>query len=220
MCNFTLNLYAKEDTVIKNDYVELSIETDQEKYKRDEKITVTIIAKNISTTEINAIEIENVLPENMTIVDESLAKLSQDKLVPGETIVLKNVILQSSALNTGDDTSIELYVVLLILSVVLAFITKKKNETGQYFYDFFDDDVSGISHIDASDKEQLVVKKTIEIAVDKTVLKGVIEYNQVIENIDNTIILNINKDNLILSDDVYLLKDGISSLNGTVEPVD
>lgn len=130
MCNFTLNLYAKEDTVIKNDYVELSIETDQEKYKRDEKITVTIIAKNISTTEINAIEIENVLPENMTIVDESLAKLSQDKLVPGETIVLKNVILQSSALNTGDDTSIELYVVLLILSVVLAFITKKKNETG------------------------------------------------------------------------------------------
>lgn len=219
LCNMTLNLYAKEDHVIKNDYVELTIDTDQAKYNSDEKITVTLTAKNISTTEINAVKIEDVLPENMTIVDDSQSQLSKDKLVPGETVVLKNVILQSSAIDTGDSTHVELYVALLVLSIVLALLTKRRMKKASIATICLLLTISGMTAVDASGKDKLKVQKTIKIDNNEVILKGMIQYDTVIENIDNSIILNINKDNLILSDGVYLLKDGTNAINGTVAPV-
>lgn len=219
--SITQKLYANETNIIKNEYLEVCIDTDKIEYSNNEKIKVVLTVKNISTTDVNGIELENIIPEEMQLEGNQETILKHDVLSPGESVKLENVILKSTALNTGDDINYVIYIILIIFSLLIGFCVDKHSKKIAVIGLCVFMIVPNIGVISAQEKDEVSVKKNIKVGNNSIVLEGKVNYDKVIVNIDDSITLEINKDNLFLTeDDVYMFKDNNMSLSGILDPID
>lgn len=82
--------------------LEVSLTTDKSNYSKDEKITATLSIKNNNLESVKNIFMQNILPDDFQLSDDSAANKSVVSLNAGETLELKTTLIYSK---TTDEES-------------------------------------------------------------------------------------------------------------------
>lgn len=133
MILFCGNIYANET---QQDGLKISLTTNKEEYKINEKIDVDLSIMNESNHSIYLQEVENLIPSGFTLDKKSLSKLQDTDINVGETIHLQStfevndstLINSNNSVDTGDKTKfIPLFTLLGISSIVIISLIKFRN---------------------------------------------------------------------------------------------
>lgn len=85
LCIFlpALSVFAETTRI---DGLEVSIEVDQDAYESTETITFTVTVTNVTENDITVAKLEQLIPENYSITDDTVASMENFVLSPGASV--------------------------------------------------------------------------------------------------------------------------------------
>ena len=99
---FSVSVLNVSAATTAQDGLEVSLTTDKSNYSKDEKITATLSIKNNNLESVKNISMQNILPDDFQLSDDSAANKSLVSLNAGETLELKTTLIYSK---TTDEES-------------------------------------------------------------------------------------------------------------------
>ena len=89
------------------DRIEAALTTDKETYQQGEEIKVTLTVTNTNDTAVTNLSLENVLPENFVLAENTETTKKMESLQAGETVTLTTVCTVKASDDKKDDENKE-----------------------------------------------------------------------------------------------------------------
>ena len=89
------------------DGIEAALTTDKETYQQGEEIKVTLTVTNTNDTAVTNLSLENVLPENFVLAENTETTKKMESLQAGETVTLTTVCTVKASDDKKDDENKE-----------------------------------------------------------------------------------------------------------------
>lgn len=179
------------------DGLEVSITTNQETYKADDEIEITLTATNTNNIPLTQVSLESIIPEGYQLVEGYELIKEVETLKAGETIsliakystkgdvLIKDGNQKNEMTSTGDSTNIKSWIVLLVLGtagILLIIVFKKKKRKDillilicfSMFSSFFSTAIDVLA-IENSNK-LIEIKEDVDISGKKLSVLGKVGY--------------------------------------------
>lgn len=136
ICFFIFNFFYISSAKVLEDGIELDIQTDKENYKITDEVKATIFIKNTNQYDIKNVKLESILPDGLSVKQETITNKQLEVLKSGETESLEVILVNSDIASgklpkTGENIiKVLIGIVILIIGILLIkFYINNKNVT-------------------------------------------------------------------------------------------